>query len=146
MQTATRLDAKTQGEKVLLRKFASSIRDFCRGLWYRKSLLLIMVQLPRKRQDVVTCQGNNCQNGFSVVPPVFADLFIVWSFLVSGSFSPETTKFPLIWCIILLHCFELWLKRFWNDAAINNFTNKAEKFLVIKVTPCQNVIYVSAFT
>ena len=31
------------------KKICSSIRDFCRGLWYRKSLLLVMVQLSRKR-------------------------------------------------------------------------------------------------
>ena len=30
-------------------------------------------------------------------------------------------------------------KRFRNDAAINNFTNKAEKFLVMKVITRQNV-------
>ena len=45
----TRLDAKTEGKKVLLRKLASSIRDLCHGLWYRKSLFLVIVQLPRKR-------------------------------------------------------------------------------------------------
>jgi len=36
-------------KKVLLRKLASSIRDFCHGLWSRKSLLLVIVHLPRKR-------------------------------------------------------------------------------------------------
>ena len=30
-------------------KGTSSIRDFCHGLWSRKSLLLVIVHLPRKR-------------------------------------------------------------------------------------------------
>ena len=40
----TRCENRFEGEKVLLRKFASSIRDFSCGLWYRKSLFLEMVQ------------------------------------------------------------------------------------------------------
>ena len=48
-QAVTRLHAKTEGKKVLLRKFALSIQDFCHGLWSRKSLLLVIVHLPRKR-------------------------------------------------------------------------------------------------
>ena len=44
-----KIDAKTEGKKVLLGKLASSIRDFCHGLWSRKSLLLVIVHLPRKR-------------------------------------------------------------------------------------------------
>ena len=49
-QAVTRLDAKTEGEnEVVLRKPALSIRDYCHGLWYRKTLLLAIVHLPRKR-------------------------------------------------------------------------------------------------
>ena len=48
-QAVTRLDAKTEEKKVLLRKLASSMRDFCHGLRSRNSLLLVIVHLPRKR-------------------------------------------------------------------------------------------------
>ena len=69
MQALTRLDAKTEGKKVLLGKLASSIRDSW-AVVQEIPFAVVIVHLPRKRlvqesgiklwreQDVVTCQRN----------------------------------------------------------------------------------------
>ena len=46
----TRLDAKTEGEKVLLRNLLQVSETFVVGCtWYRKSLLQVMVHMLKKR-------------------------------------------------------------------------------------------------
>ena len=129
---------QAEGEKfTVFRKKCLSIRDFCRGLWEKKSLLWEIVHLSRKWlvQIIWNIKWHGTKEKpksciFSTQKPpkwcprtIFSlsnYFYSVTNFRVWMSWPWKSKKFQVIFTIISMHWFELWriknvlMLRSWN--------------------------------
>ena len=134
----SRVDTKQKGKNPQFsEKNCLSIRDFCRGLWDKKSLLWEIVHLSRKWlvQIIWNIKWHGTKEKpksciFSTQKPpkwrprtIFSlsnYFYCVTNFRVWKSWPWKSKKFQVIFTIISMHCLELWriknvlMLRSWN--------------------------------